>query len=105
MYQWKTGLFGALVDVDFEIKGEPELSLNTGEYAYIELLPGDYEYKFQGGIFTHYIPIKIEPNKNYFFRAQLLNASDHAFLIRDQYEIDEAKKNITSGYYEVNTLD
>lgn len=36
------------------VKGYPELSLNTGEYGYFEVLPGSYEYKLSGGIFKQY---------------------------------------------------
>jgi hypothetical protein len=104
-YQWKTGVIGALFDVDFEIKGFPAVTLNTGEYGYFEAPPGEYEYKLSGGIFKQYVPVKLEANKNYFFRASLLNASDHAYLVRDQKEIDEAKKNILSNRYEWHDVD
>ena len=105
VYQWKTGVVGALFDVDFEIKGFPEVALNTGEYAYFEVPPGEYEYKLSGGIFKQYIPVKLEENKNYFFRAFLLYAIDHAVLIRDQNEIDEAKKNILTKRYQPHDVD
>ena len=105
VYQWKTGVLGAAFDVDFEVKGYPELSLNTGEYGYFEVLPGSYEYKLSGGIFKQYDSVRFEANQNYFFRAALLNASDFAILIRDQMEIDEAKKYIKSGRYEKNSKD
>lgn len=105
VYQWKTGVIGALFDVDFEIKGFPEVSLNTGEYAYFEATPGEYEYKLLGGIFKQYIPVKLEQDKNYFFRAYLRNASDHAVLVRDQKEIDEAKKNISTKRYQPHDVD
>ena len=105
VYQWKTGILGAGFDVDFEIKGYPELSLNTGEYGYFQVSPGDYEYKFSGGLFDQYIPVKFEANQNYFFRAFLFNMSDGAVLIRDQVEINEAKKNILSERYEEHTVD
>lgn len=105
VYQWKTGILGAGLDVDFEIKGAKEIPLNTGEYGYFELLPGEYEYKLIGGIFKQYIPVNFEANKNYFFRAALLNSSDHAFLVRDQKEINEAKKNILTQRYELHDVD
>ena len=105
VYQWKTGVVGALVDVDFDLKGKPEVSLNTGEYAHFEIDPGQYEYKLSGGLFPMYVPVEFESNKNYFFRAFLLNLSDHSYLMRDQLEINEAKKNILSGWYEINTKD
>jgi hypothetical protein len=105
VYQWKTGILGAGFDVDFEIKGYPALSLNTGEYGYFEVLPGDYEYKVSGGLFPQYIPVKFQANQNYFFRAFLLNMSDGAVLIRDQAEINEAKQNILNGRYEEHTKD
>ncbi|MCD8551684.1 MAG: DUF2846 domain-containing protein [Shewanella xiamenensis] len=105
VYQWKTGVVGALFDVDFEIKGFPEIALNTGEYAHFEVPPGEYEYKLSGGMFKQYIPVKFEQNKNYFFRAFLLNASDHAVLVRDQKEIDEAKKNISTKRYQPHDAD
>ena len=105
VYQWKTGIYGAGSDVDFELKGYPELPLNTGEYGYFEVSPGEYEYKFSGGIFTQYVPVKFEANQNYFFRARLHNFTDQSFLIRDQVEINEAKENILSGRYEEHTVD
>ena len=105
VYQWKTGPLGALVDVDFDIKGKPEVSLNTGEYAHFEIDPGQYEYKLLGGLFPMYAPVEFESNENYFFRAFLLNFSDNAYLVRDQIEINEAKKHILSGRYEINTKD
>lgn len=105
VYQWKTGILGAGFDVDFEIKGYPEYSLNTGEYAYFELSPGEYEYKLSGGLLTQFLPVKFEENKNYFFRAFILNFSDNAVLIRDQAEINDAKKNILSGRYELYSVD
>lgn len=105
VYQWKSGIFGAGSDVDFEIKGYPELPLNTGEYGYFEVLPGDYEYKLSGGVFEQYAPVKFEANQNYFFRAFLLNFSDHSVLIRDQAEINEAKENVANGHYEEHSVD
>lgn len=105
VYQWKTGIMGALMDVDFEIKGLPEVSLNTGEYCYLEVAPGKYEYKLSGEIFNQYVPVEFAANQNYFFRASLLNFSDCAFLVRDQDEIDEAKKNILTERYELCTKD
>ncbi|WP_146164628.1 MULTISPECIES: DUF2846 domain-containing protein [Halomonas] len=105
VYQWKTGILGAGSDVDFEIKGYPELSLNTGEYGYFEVKPGNYEYKLSGGIFPQYIPVEFEPDQNYFFRAFLLNFSDYAVLVREQNEINEAQENISSGRYEPHSND
>lgn len=105
VYQWKTGVVNALLDVDFEIKGQSKVALNTGEYAYIEIAPGKYEYKEMGGLFPMYAPVEFESNMNYFFLASLLNLSDHISLVRDQVEIDEAKKKILSGWYEINTKD
>lgn len=105
VYQWKRGVIGAAFDVDFEIKGHPKVSLNTGEYAYFELAPGSYEYLFAGGLIEQYAPVKFAPGQNYFFRAYLLNASDYAALIRDQEEVDAAKRNILSGRYEHHIAD
>jgi Protein of unknown function (DUF2846) len=105
VYQWKSGIFGAIADVKFEIKGQPKIALNTGEYGYLELPAGDYEYKLIGGLFPAFIPVKFAVGHNYFFRAALANLSDHSFLIRDQLEIDEAKKNILSGRYELHDVD
>lgn len=105
VYQWKTGALGAGFDVDFEIKGKKEISLNTGEYAYFEIEPGSYEYKLQGGIFPTYIPVTFKAGYNYFFRSAVSMVMDNSFLISDQKEIDEAKKNITSGYYELHSID
>ncbi|WP_047043702.1 DUF2846 domain-containing protein [Vibrio mexicanus] len=105
VYQWKTGVLGAGSDVNFEIKGYPELSLNTGEYGYFEIPPGDYEYKLSGGLFSQFIPVKLEANKNYFFRAFILNFADNSVLIRDQAEIDETKANILIDRYEFHSVD
>jgi hypothetical protein len=105
VYQWKTGVLGAGLDVNFEIKGQPKIALNTGEYGYIELAPGEYEYKLSGGLAKMFVPVKLEAGKNYFFRAALVNFRDHSHLVRDQLEIDDAKKNIASGRYELNTVD
>ncbi len=105
VYQWKSGIIGAGLDVDFEIKGQPTISLNTGEYGHLEVQPGEYEYKTLGGIVQQYIPITFEPNENYFFRAALSNFSDVAYLVRSQNEIDDAKHNIESGRYEIYSKD
>ena len=106
VYQWKTGFIGAALDVDFEIKGEPVITLNTGEYAYFEIKPGQYEYKLAGGLFGKiYAPVEFEPNKNYFFSAQLQMGGDTVGLVRDQLEIDEAKENILTGRYEIYSED
>jgi Protein of unknown function (DUF2846) len=105
VYQWKSGMLGAGLDVNFEIKGQPKISLNTGEYGYFELAPGDYEYKLRGGLAQMSLPVKFEAGQNYFFRAALVNASDLSVLIRDQPEIDEAKSNILGGRYEWHTAD
>jgi hypothetical protein len=105
VYQWKTLTLGALLDVDFEIVGFPELSLNTGEYGYFEIAPGSYEYKFTGGLFAQYQDVTIEADQNYFFRATVLQLSDSALLIREQHEIDDAKEFITNGKYEKHDVD
>lgn len=106
VYQWKAGIIGAARDVDFEIKGQPKIPLNTGEYGYFEVLPGDYEFKWTGGILgKQYLPVKLEANQNYFFHAFLYDFVDRANLIRDQQAIDEAKKNILSGRYEMYDVD
>ncbi len=107
VYQWKRGIIGAMSDVKFEIKGqETIIPLNTGEYGHLEVAPGHYEYKFQGGIFSNtYLPVEFEANQNYFFRAFLFQFTDTAVLIRDQDEIDEAKQNISSGRYEWYSVD
>lgn len=105
VYQWKRGIIGAGVDVDFKIKGLPEVSLNTGEYSYYEVEPGNYEYLLVGGLLDLYGPVTFETGQNYFFRAFLLNFSDHAALVREQEEIEEAKVNILSGRYEHHLVD
>lgn len=105
VYRWKTSILGAALDVDFEIKGYPELSLNAVEYGYFEVPPGDYEYKLSGGLFDQYLPVNFEANQNYFFRAFLLNYSDTSVLIRDQIEINAVKENILSGRYEEYSVD
>ena len=105
VYQWKSGILGAAMDVNFEIKGQPKIALNTGEYGYLELPPGEYEYKLFGGLAPTFIPMKFDAGQNYFFRSALVNFSDISFLIRDQKEIDEAKQNILSGRYELNEVD
>ena len=48
---------------------------------------------------------QFDPNTNYFFRAAIFQFSDAIYLNRDQKEIDEAKVNILSGRYEINTKD
>jgi hypothetical protein len=105
VYQWKTGIYGALTDVECKIKGFPGLSLNTGEYGYYEIPPGDYEYRFTGGLIHQYEPVTFEANQNYFFRAALAYFSYFCLLITDQSKIDNAKKNILSGHYEEHTVD
>ncbi|MCY6412205.1 DUF2846 domain-containing protein [Acinetobacter sp. VNH17] len=106
VYQWKSGIYGAGRDVEFEIKGQPTISLNTGEYGYFEVSPGEYEYKWTGGILgKQYFPVKFEANKNYFFHAYLLNFTDRANLIKEQQKIDEVKKDILNGKYEVHNAD
>ena len=105
VYQWKSGIIGAALDVKFEVKGQPAIALNTGEYGYFEIAPGNYEYKLMGGLIPVHLPVEFEANKNYFFRAQLVSAEDRAVLVREQAEINEAKKNILSGRYEIHDLD
>lgn len=106
VYQWKSGIYAAGRDVDFEIKGQPKISLNTGEYGYFEVSPGEYEYKWTGGMLgKQYFPIKFQANQNYFFHAYLLNFTDRANLIKEQAKIDEAKQNILSGRYELYDVD
>lgn len=105
VYQWKQGILGAAMDVHFEIQEQPTIALNTGEYGYFELPPGDYKYKLSGGWTKTFIPVRFEAGQNYFFRAALINFSDVSFLIRDQLEIDDAKKNITGGRYEWHAID
>lgn len=105
VYQWKSGILGAGSDVNFQIKGQPTIPLNTGEYGYLEVAPGKYEYKLIGGFQNLYIPVDFEADQNYFFRAVLVNFSDRSVLIRDQKEIDETKKNIATGRYEVYDVD
>lgn len=105
VYQWKSGIVGAAMDVNFEIRGLPKISLNTGEYGYLEAAPGQYEYKIFGGVFPAFVPVRFEAGQNYFFRALFFYARDHSFLVRDQTEIDEAKQNILSGRYELHDVD
>ncbi len=104
VYQWKSGIIGAISDVDFEIKGYPEISLNTGEYGYFELPPGEYEYKGTGGLLKQYGKAKFEANQNYFFRA-FFNMGDYILWVKDQVEINEAKSNIKNGRYEKYSVD
>jgi len=105
VYQWRTGILGAGMDVNFEIKGQPKIALNTGEYGYLEVPPGEYEYKVMGGLAPVFVPVKFDTGQNYFFRAALVNFSDSSFLVRDQQEIDEAKQNLLSGRYELHDID
>lgn len=105
VYQWKVGILGAAMDVNFEVKGQPKIALNTGEYGYLEVPPGEYEYKLFGGLAPTFIPVKFDAGQNYFFRSALVNFSDVSFLIRDQKEIDEAKQNILNGRYELHDVD
>lgn len=105
VYQQKTGILGAGRDVDFEIKGQPTISLNTGEYGYFEVEPGEYEYKLSGGLFKQYISVQFEANKNYFFAARLSNFTDTAVLISNQMIIDRVKENIAKGQYEIHNKD
>lgn len=105
VYQWKSGIFGSAVDVEFEIKGQPVISLNTGEYGYMEISPGMYQYKAIGGLFKSYLSVEIEADQNYFFKASLVNARDSVGLVNWQQEIDEAKNNISSGRYEYYDVD
>ena len=81
MDQWKTGigfrLFAAVRDIDFEIKGKPKLSLNTGEYAYVEIAPGQYQYKGSGKtIFANpkFATVEFEANKNYSFIVTIIQS-------------------------------
>lgn len=105
VYQFKRGIVGALLDVDFEIKGHRTVSLNTGEYAYFEIQPGEYEYKIIGGALPLYTSVNFKEGENYFFRAYLSSAVDNAYLVIEQADIDEAKRNITTGRYEKNDVD
>jgi hypothetical protein len=105
VYQWKSGILGASMDVDFEIVGLPEMSLNTGEYGYFEVEPGNYQYKIKGGLFPRYGNATFESGKNYFFRASLYYFNDHAQLVRSQKEINDAKTFISNGKYEIYSAD
>ena len=105
VYQWKTGIIGAFSDVNFQIKGQQKVPLNTGEYAHFEIDPGVYEYKVLGGFSDIFVPVEFDANTNYFFRAAISQFSDAIYLNRDQKEIDEAKENISSGRYEINSKD
>ena len=105
VYQWKTGIIGAAMDVNFEIRGLRKIALNTGEYGYFEVAPGQYDYKVMGGFSPIFVPVKFEAGKNYFFRAALSGASDTSFLVRDQPEIDDTKRNILDGRYEAHDAD
>lgn len=105
VYQWKTGILGSALDVGFQIKGFPEVHLNTGEYSYFEIPPGEYEYKYSGGLIDKYTQVKVEANKNYFFKVWLFQLRDMAALIRDQTEINEAKQNILDKRYEEASVD
>lgn len=107
VYQWKTGVFGSGFDVTFRMKGVENVSLNTGEYAYFELPPGEYEYRARLGFFglsPTYYPVTVEANQNYFFRVYL-HGTDRALLITSQSEIDEVKVNILTQRYEEYNLD
>ncbi|MFT6920102.1 MAG: hypothetical protein ACJA2G_002750 [Cognaticolwellia sp.] len=105
VYQFKTGIFRATLDVGFEIKNSPEVFLNTGEYLYFEIAPGEYEYKSKGGLLKRYLPVKVEANQNYFFVAWLQRLSDNAILVTRQKEINAAKRNILSKRYEEASVD
>lgn len=105
VYQWKSGIIGAAVDVNFEIRGLPKIALNTGEFGYLEAPPGQYEYKAIGGLLPIYLPVKFDAGRNYFFRAALSQARDGAILVKDQIEVDEVKRHILSGRYELHDVD
>ncbi|MGB0219366.1 MAG: DUF2846 domain-containing protein [Sinimarinibacterium flocculans] len=105
VYQWKSGIVGAGMDVDFELSGQPTIALNTGEYGYMEVPPGEYQYKLIGGLGPVFVPVTFLAGQNYFFRAALVNFSDQVVLVRDQHEIDAAKQNIASGRYEYHDVD
>lgn len=105
IFQWKSGVFGAISDVDFELKDGPRISLNTGEYGYIEVSPGDYQYKTLGGPSPQYAKLKLEANRNYFFRSYLSYGMDTSSIVTNQNEINDAKRNIFSGRYELNSVD
>ncbi|RDL46198.1 hypothetical protein DN730_03945 [Marinomonas piezotolerans] len=105
VYQAKTGVIGSFLDVDFEIKGYPTVPINTGEYAYFEVLPGKSEYKLAGGILPKFEPVEFEAGHNYFFRAYLVGFHDASYLVGNQPEIDAVKQSIVSGRYELNTVD
>lgn len=105
VYQWKSGILGALYDVKFEIKEGPSIRLNTGEFGYFEVEPGQYEFNGDGGPIKAYYPVEFEANKNYFFRAYMSYGIGYNYLVRDQNEIDEAKRNILAGKYEIFSID
>lgn len=105
VYQVKSGIIGAAVDASFSIKGQPEVTLNTGEYAYFEIPPGEYEYRLSGGLFQNYIPFEARAGQNYFFAASMQAFRSSSNLVIDQRLIDEAKNNIKTGRYELNTVD
>ena len=106
VYQLKTGPMGAMVDVTFEIRGYPEVPLNTGEYAYFEVEPGDYKYEQSGGgMLGTDASMTFAANENYFFQAKFDGFTDNAYVVVTQSEVDAAKKNILSGFYEEASVD
>lgn len=105
VYQWKTGIHRAAMDARFLIKGQEVIKVNTGEYAYLELPPGNYEYRVLNGLQDIYQPVEFRVGENYFFRTAFDLAAELSILITDQKAIDEVKQNIVSKRYELNTID
>lgn len=104
-YQWKSGILGAHFDARFKIKDHPIMKINTGEYGYMQLPAGTYEYRAVSGLLPRYREVELEAGQNYFFRSSNSTFSTTTFLISDQDEIDSAKEKIRTGHYELNTID
>ncbi|MAM86830.1 MAG: hypothetical protein CME36_05895 [unclassified Hahellaceae] len=106
VYQLKTGPLGAMADVTFEIRGYPEVPLNTGEYAYFEIDPGEHQYEqIGGGMLGNDASMTFKANENYFFQTELRTFTDHAYVVVTQNEVNAVKANILSGYYEEASVD
>ena len=105
-YNFVDGIAANLTDASFSIKGHPKEFLNTGEYGYFELLPGDYEYVLSGGVpYDINSHVKLKANHNYFFLISGDYLGSSAHLERNQDNINEIKEFLLNGDYEKNTVD
>lgn len=105
VYQWKTGIHGAISDVKFVLNDQVMTKLNTGEWDYFEVSPGVYEFRLFGGPFPQTEDLTFEAGKNYFFQAALANAMDMVLPVYNEEDIREAIENIKSGRYEKADVD